>query len=76
MGLWAIMGLGVISQSIATLGLIDGLVNIAKGTHHYFGIKLLKQLEIDGEKRQQIQSELEEQLERREKIINWKEKIF
>jgi hypothetical protein len=54
----------------AGLGVIDGVTDIVKGTHHYFGLKLYKQLaKMTGhiETAEKIQSAIDFYLECREK---------
>jgi len=45
-----------------TLGTIDGIVDSTKGTHHYFGCKVIQRLAKNSGTKKKIQLELEEQL--------------
>lgn len=47
---------------LTSLAIVDGLTDVVKGTHHYFGCKVLQKLTRNKEKKEKIQSELEQQL--------------
>ncbi len=49
---------------------VDGLVDIYKGTHHYFIPKVVRTLTKNQKRREKIDKELNEQLENLEKPIN------
>jgi hypothetical protein len=56
---------------IPVLGITDGLVDVVKGTHHYFGCKVWQKLTRNKETKAKIQLELEKQLETIEKSISF-----
>ncbi|MCX6814735.1 MAG: hypothetical protein NTY20_03750 [Candidatus Aenigmarchaeota archaeon] len=58
------------SVSLCALGAAEGLTDVAKGTHHYFGCKLLKKVIKNEQKKKEIDKELERQLELIEKPIS------
>jgi len=47
---------------ICALGFADGIVDVIKGTHHYFGLKVWQKITRKQETKKQIQSELEKSL--------------
>jgi len=55
------LGVGVLLGSVM---IVDGLTDLTKGTHHYFGCILWQKLTRNPETKREIQSELEEQLRR------------
>lgn len=63
--------LGVVAAfvPISALGITDGLVDVVKGTHHYFGCKVWQKLTRNEKTKAEIQSSLERQLERIEQPI-------
>ena len=54
---------------ISKLGIIDGITDVVKGTHHYFGCKLWKHLTKNEQTKKEIDSVLEKQLKLIEKQI-------
>lgn len=63
---------GVLSIPIIAIGITDGLVDIVKGTHHYFGCKVWQKLTRSQEKKEDIERDLEKLLERRDQSIFYK----
>ena len=65
--------LGVIAAfvPISALGITDGLGDVIKGTHHYFGCKVWQKLARNEKTKTEIQSSLEKQLETIEQPINF-----
>lgn len=53
------LGFGILASSFV---IADGLTDVVKGTHHYFGCKVWQKLTRNPETKRRIQSELEEQL--------------
>lgn len=56
---------------ISALGITDGIVDIAKGTNHYFGCKVWQKLTRNEKTKAKIQSDLEKQLKRIEYPVNF-----
>ena len=54
---------------IVLLGIADGLTDVVKGTHHYFGCKVWQKLTRIRETKQGIERDLEFQLRRIEEDI-------
>jgi hypothetical protein len=54
---------------ISVLGITDGLVDIVKGTHHYFACRLWQKLARSQKTKDKIQSDLEAHLKRIEEEI-------
>ncbi|MEK6847945.1 MAG: hypothetical protein AABX50_02375 [Nanoarchaeota archaeon] len=54
---------------LVALGITDGLTDVAKGTHHYFGCRVWQKLTRNPETKRRIEMDLEEQLERIEEDI-------
>jgi hypothetical protein len=55
---------------ISVLGLTDGLVDIARGTHHYFGCKVWQKITRNQERKKAIDKDLEFQLRRIEEDVS------
>src|SRR3989338_3749801 len=60
----AYLGLVAAFFPISAMGITDGIVDVVKGTHHYFGLKVWQKLTRNQETKAKIQSDLEKQLER------------
>lgn len=54
------------------MAITDGLVDVVKGTHHYFGCKVWQKLTRNQERKEKIQRELEQMLGRIEQPISRK----
>lgn len=57
---------------IIALGITDGLVDLVKGTHHYFGLKLWKRLTSNQKTKDKIDSSIDSMFENMEKPISFK----
>ena len=73
-GLASGLAIGASALSLAltpliALGIVDGLTDVVKGTHHYFGCRVWQKLTRNPETKKRIQSELEEQLIKIQKDI-------
>jgi len=66
----AYLGMVAAFVPISALGITDGIVDIVKGTHHYFGCKVWQKLTRNEKTKAEIQSDLEKQLERIEQPLN------
>ena len=51
---------------VATIGALDGIYDLVRGTHHYVGIWLYKNITRDQNKKKEAQLYLEKTLARRE----------
>ena len=71
-GVGAWLGTTVAFTPIVALGVTDGLVDVVKGTHHYFGCRVWQKFTRSQEKMEKIDRELEQMLERIEQPISYK----
>ncbi len=59
----------VASPPVVVLGITDGLVDLVKGTHHYFGLQVWKRLTRNQKRKEKIDTNIKEMLERIEEPI-------
>jgi len=56
-------GLLATTSTIVVLGVADGLTDVVKGTHHYFGCKLFKKFARNERGKKEIDDQIKSQLE-------------
>jgi hypothetical protein len=56
-------------MAAATLGVVEGVVDFCKGTHHYLGMKTWKALTRNPERKEELQKDIDYQFEVMDKDI-------
>ena len=69
LGLGAFLTGYTIGMSLIPLFIMDSLTDLIHGTHHYFGVEIIRRMEKNPDQREKINNEMGEMLETIEKPL-------